>query len=477
MNRLGERAGRERAVQSVVLAVMILLLLFCIVMTEITEVFRRRDAFVNSMVDIVGLVLLILLFRFASFADSGRDKRMFLFLTVHVFVAVFFSCLGNTFYGRPDCVRQITVFNSLAYIFFGLFFFGAWLFQKPFHEPSVKTKTVTVLMGLVSAAYTAALTVNMFTPVAFAITGEGVIDNSIDDYFTIVHYLLCAGLLVLATVFSKLERKKKLSFLSCTLPLIILAVSVLLFLFIPIPDYDVYLTGMADMTIILPLYILFFNVHVEQEKKLILQEKEQTELRYEVMLSQIQPHFLYNSLSVIAALCEEDPPLAAKATAAFSDYLRENMNFADKSIPVSFSEELNHIKCYVELEKLRFPDRLKVEYDIRCTAFRVPALSVQPLVENAIKHGVCKQKNGGTVRICSFEDAGGYTVTVSDDGVGFDPTVLPADGEQHIGIISARSRIRDMLGGSLDIKSAPGRGTVITVKIPKGGKTDADLRR
>ena len=105
MNRVTDRVSRERAAQSVVLAVMLLLLLFCIAMTGITEAFLRRDAFVNSMVDIVGLVLLILLFLFSSYGASGRDKQMFQLLTVHVFAAVFFSCLGNTFYGRPDCVR------------------------------------------------------------------------------------------------------------------------------------------------------------------------------------------------------------------------------------------------------------------------------------------------------------------------------------------------------------------------------------
>ena len=477
MNRLSDHADKKQAAQLFALVIMLLLLLFCIAMTVINEVSVRKDAYVNSMIDIVGLSLLVLLYRFSAYAASGRAKQLFNLLTVQVFAAVFFSALGNTFYGKPHCVRQITVFNSLAYIFSGLFFFTAWLFQKQFHEPSAKTKTVTGLMVLVSAVYTAALTVNIFTPTAFAITEEGIMDYSIADYFTVLHYLLCVGLLTFATVFSKLERKKKLSFLTCALPLVILALSFLFFFSFPDPDYDVYLPGMADIAIILPLYVLFFNVHVEQEKKLILQEKEQTELRYAVMLSQIRPHFLYNSLSVIAALCEEDPPLAAEATATFSDYLRENMNFADKSSPISFSEELKHIKSYVELEQLRFPDRLKVEYDIRCTAFHVPALSVQPLVENAIKHGVCKQKAGGTVRVSSFEDVSGYTVTVSDDGVGFDPTMLPADGGQHIGILSARCRIREMLGGSLEIESAPGRGTVITVRIPKGGKRDEDPRR
>ena len=185
------------------------------------------------------------------------------------------------------------------------------------------------------------------------------------------------------------------------------------------------------------------------------------------MISQMQPHFLYNSLSVISALCEEDPGLAAKATNAFSDYLRENINFANKSDPISFSEELSHIKIYAWLEKLRFPNKLNIEYDIKQDAFPVPALSVQPMVENAIRHGICKTKGGGTVKICSFDTDQYYTVTVSDNGAGFDVSQAIDDGRQHLGIENTRYRIREMVGGSLDIVSAPGKGTTVTIKIPK----------
>ena len=185
------------------------------------------------------------------------------------------------------------------------------------------------------------------------------------------------------------------------------------------------------------------------------------------MISQMQPHFLYNSLAVIAALCEEDPTLAAKATNVFADYLRENISFANKNVSISFSEELSHIKIYVWLEKLRFPNKLNIEYDIKCQEFPVPALSVQPMVENAIKHGICKTKEGGTVRISSFDTNEYYTVTVSDNGAGFDVSHASFDNREHLGIENTRYRIREMVGGSLDIVSAPGKGTTVTIRIPK----------
>lgn len=89
------------------------------------------------------------------------------------------------------------------------------------------------------------------------------------------------------------------------------------------------------------------------------------------------------------------------------------------------------------------------------------------MVENAIKHGICKSRSGGTVRIRTFETDQFYNITVSDDGAGFDVQETMNDGSQHLGIKNSQYRIREMVGGSLDIHSIPGNGTVVTIKIPK----------
>ena len=225
--------------------------------------------------------------------------------------------------------------------------------------------------------------------------------------------------------------------------------------------------GLLTFVFMMPICLMFFNANDELEKDNLRYEKEQVQLQISAMISQMQPHFLYNSLAVIEALCEEDPKLAAKATGEFSEYLRENIDFADKNEPISFSEELNHIRTYVWLEKLRFPNKLNIEYDINCTSFYVPALSVQPMVENAIKHGICKKKDGGTVRIGTLETDECYIVSVSDDGIGFELLVHVNDGRKHLGIENTRCRIREMMGGSLTIESAPGSGTKVTITIPK----------
>lgn len=199
-------------------------------------------------------------------------------------------------------------------------------------------------------------------------------------------------------------------------------------------------------------------------------ETELEASRIDIMLSQIQPHFLYNTLTAIYQLCEDDPPQAKKAVGAFSRYIRRNLDALQSRELTPFAEELRHIKTYLWLEQLRFGDRLRIAYDIGCQGFLVPVLTVQPLVENAVKHGIGKRIEGGTVTITAEETPEAYVVTVTDDGVGFDPAVPPDDGRRHVGLDNIRSRLQSMCGGELTMESAPGQGTTAVIRIPRGGK-------
>lgn len=197
-------------------------------------------------------------------------------------------------------------------------------------------------------------------------------------------------------------------------------------------------------------------------------ERELAQSRISIMLSQIQPHFLYNTLSAIAYLCEKDPKQARKATEAFAGYLRGNMDSLKHRHPILFSTELKHLEVYLSLEKLRFEDELNIVYDIQATDFMLPALTVQPLVENAVKYGVGKAENGGTVTIRTREEADGYRIIVEDDGVGYNPYETQEDGRTHIGIDNVKSRLESMSNGTLDIVSKKGIGTTATIWLPKG---------
>ncbi len=189
-----------------------------------------------------------------------------------------------------------------------------------------------------------------------------------------------------------------------------------------------------------------------------------------VMISQIQPHFLYNALNTIKSLIKRDPKKAEKAVIDFSLYLRGNMDSLTQKDPIPFSEELEHVKYYCNIEKLRFRDKLDIYYEIGTDAFYVPTLSIQPIVENAIKHGVTKKPEGGTVTVSTYEDEKNFYVKVEDDGKGFDVRSLEAernDGRSHIGIANIKKRFADIMGGSVLIESKEGVGTTVTVTLPK----------
>lgn len=202
---------------------------------------------------------------------------------------------------------------------------------------------------------------------------------------------------------------------------------------------------------------------LEAEKNIV--EAELKESRISIMLSQIQPHFIYNTLGTIERMCLKDPEKAFHLVRNFSLYLRGNFSELDSVTPIRFAQELKHVEYYVNIEKVRFPD-MNIEYDVQATDFLLPALSVQPLVENAIKHGLMRLEEGGTVLIRSYETDTHFCVEVKDDGVGFD-TSAPVDGKKHVGLRNIRGRLKAMVNGRLILESAENTGTTATIMIPK----------
>ena len=203
----------------------------------------------------------------------------------------------------------------------------------------------------------------------------------------------------------------------------------------------------------------------ELERQRSSLEAELKESRVSIMLSQIQPHFIYNTLGTIERMCLKDPEKAFSLVRNFSLYLRGNFSELDSVTPIRFAEELKHVEHYVNIEKVRFPD-MNISYNVETTDFVLPALSVQPLVENAIKHGLMQLETGGNVVIRSYETTTHFCVEVTDDGGGFD-TSQPMDEKKHVGLRNIRGRLQAMVNGELYIESKLGAGTKAVIRIPK----------
>ena len=262
--------------------------------------------------------------------------------------------------------------------------------------------------------------------------------------------------------FSKKEKWQLVSYI--ILPTVILSAFELLQLF----GHTDLLGSVSLLGAVISMYLIFFNQYHERGRKLLLKEMELTQTRLNSMVLQTNPHFVYNTLGSIEYFCDRDPAQAKRMLDDFTRYLRANSaNLTNKPM-IPFTQEIENLKAYLRIEQVRFQN-LKVEYDIGTVDFMLPCLSVQPLVENAIKHGIGRRRgNAGTVTIRTEELPDSFRITVTDDGVGY--TGIPDDGKPHLGITNIRERLKLCCGGTLTVEGTPWQGTTAEIRIPKKGE-------
>ena len=240
---------------------------------------------------------------------------------------------------------------------------------------------------------------------------------------------------------------------------------VLIFVGIGIDFFLAHQQNITYLTIAIVNGSLFYYIWLhlqfvrEHEKALIAEQQIQ------IMMTQMQPHFLYNTLSTIQALCRIDPEKASDTTEKFGIYLQQNLDSINQPELIPIKKELEHTKIYADIEMIRFKN-VRVEYDIKDESFCVPALTVQPLVENAIKHGARIRKEG-VVTVRTKKTDNGHEVVISDNGCGFDTTQQLGTDKTHIGIRNVEERVRIMCGGSVSIESRLDEGTTVTIRIPE----------
>lgn len=224
------------------------------------------------------------------------------------------------------------------------------------------------------------------------------------------------------------------------------------------------------------LYIVFVGIATMfhySEQELLLAEKDRllaeqewklTERRITAMMSQVKSHFIFNVLTTISSYCKVDAQKADQALIRFSRYLRKNIRNIEEEGLIDFLSELEQVEDYVALEQMRFEDMITFEKDIEITSFQIPPLTIQPIVENAIKHGLVEHGKSGTICLSTIRQEDHIVITIVDDGAGFVPE--ERNGEDSVGIRNVRYRLETMVKGSLSIRSKPGEGTTVTITIP-----------
>lgn len=208
---------------------------------------------------------------------------------------------------------------------------------------------------------------------------------------------------------------------------------------------------------------------IEAEKRIFLKsEADRRKKQLEVTLSQLQPHFIFNALGAIRIMIRTDADAAYDMLYDFSKFLRASLDALQQEELIPFSAELEQIKAYLNIENKRFKNRICAKYEIETEDFKIPALTIEPLVVNAVRHGLRKGKDTGTVVLRTKETTKAIIIEVEDDGSGFDAGAweMTDVDESYMGISNVRSRLMRQLKADFRIKSVANEGTVIRVEIP-----------
>ncbi len=412
-------------------------------------------------ITICGIGIMLFLIHIVSLIikrNKRNDEKWLLFFMI-------FNVFHFSIYLIFNVIRFKYTSNSIIVIFYTIFYIMNnievyLLFKYTLSYVSLANqikKRLSLTNFLIFIIFVISDLVNINTGVYFYAENGEYIRNKFMILSQGYEFIIFLIIILVAFLNPKLKKREKAAFITyCLLP-------VLGILFQNI--YSGYAIGYVS--IIITVEILFFFANVEKNIELAKQEEKNKEAHVKLMISQIQPHFIYNSLSAISTLISINPDEAQKSLDNFTEYLRRNLSSLTETRLIPFENELKHIETYVSLEKMRFKDRINIIYDIGTKDFFVPPLTIQPIVENAIKHGILKKIKGGTVTLTTYETDSSYVIEIKDDGIGFNLNEIDFDENTHFGLKNISYRISHTCEGDLNIISKKNEGTKITVTLKK----------
>ena len=251
----------------------------------------------------------------------------------------------------------------------------------------------------------------------------------------------------------RLSKKCYFAFLAELLPM---AIIMFIHFFVPVYEF-------LDVGFVIGALSMFGIMLSDQIEQYLHQQRDIAHQRASIMVLQMRPHFIYNTMMSIYYLCKQNPDLAQQVTLDFTTYLRKNFTAIASEECIPFSEELEHTRAYLAVEQAQFEDSLIACYDTPYVHFRVPPLTLQPIVENAVKHGMDPDSEPLQIFIRTSRTGSGSKIIVENSGADFEPARTK---EPHIALENIRQRLEMMCGGSMTIQPREGGGTVVTVVIP-----------
>lgn len=409
--------------------------------------------YINITLDVFALVITLIIFTscLCEFSNKRNSSKHFLLYQISIIIALiadivswfgeiysFLSCITLIANTVTACVCHIAIIGFMGYLISSLY-------------PNNRSATCILYIFCALCGLSILFCIgNAFFGYEFYITEPGYYApnvSSIVEILYLIYPLLSVFAIIIMTFLAKSSAKiNRVAFFIYTL---FPVAGVVL-------DYTFKGLSLTCAGFAVSILTIYTSIYLTRQNELEAQKNA-------LMLSQINPHFTYNTLTTIAAMCDVSPKLAKSLTIDFSRYLRQNLDSMSSEALIPFDKELEHVECYLKIESARFREKLNVVYSVQQKDFCLPPLTVQPIVENAVKHGITKQANGGTVKISTYSEDNSYIIEVIDDGVGFDSDKV----QFNVGIENVRSRIANICRGKLTVKSTLGVGTRVTIEIPK----------
>ena len=314
--------------------------------------------------------------------------------------------------------------------------------------------------------------INMLYLLIVAITGS-YFYSFLFNYYLISVILVCLLILFETIKLTLNGNKDILIFLAGAIFVIISALNDMLFFNQLINTGYCLALGLVMFSIAQSILLAIRILRLSKEKQTLYEKLNETGLAF--MQAQIKPHFIYNALSTIINMTIKNPKRTKELLLDFSDYLRACFNFDNIKGMTTVKKEMETVKAYLSIEKARFGDRLNVVYDVtENPRALIPVLCIQPIVENAVRHGIMSKIDGGTIKISVRNEDNSTYICIEDDGVGMDEMKLTDifndENQNGVGIKNVNSRLKIRYGKGLHIKSRLNKGTVIQMVIPQNIK-------
>ena len=383
------------------------------------------------------------------------SKRFFTvyFLTLSLYVG--FSLAEAISYTYPEMTSAQLIFMYFDSLFPSLLMPLMTVYLLHCCRKSLKQSALFYIVVFLWIIFFIMLNMTLFTNWVYYISSENQLRRG--PLYPLMVGLLCAitvlNLIGAIRQRNRLSKRYYLAFLTELLPL---AIAVFIHFFVPVYEF------LAVAFVIGALSMLGI-VLSDQIEQYLRQQRDISHQRASIMVLQMRPHFIYNTMMSIYYLCKQNTDLAQQVTLDFITYLRTNFTAIASEDMIPFSEELEHTRAYLAVEQAQYDDMLVVDYDITVSEFRLPPLTLQPIVENAVKHGMDQDSEPLHIFIKTCRAGSGSRIIVENNGADFEPA---DDDKPHIALNNIRQRLEMMCGGSMTIKSREGGGTVVTVVIP-----------